>query len=306
MSEVVAFKSKDKLREEEVLKASLCIPEGIKRERFIRLELGTELPTDRLLISNLLIETKFRLRQIYREFDSYEDELNNANKVLESGIVIGKRNTKAYEGYKKKLEKLLDLYKEELNANGLLLVYLVELIDKYFSNDEMIQLLGGEYTQANRIKEFYDKTETGTKSLCESYIIHHIEYRWKKGRSKDFIDCPRYEMPLFNCLSDYIWKCIKEDSKLRMKMDRVTEELFSECMVNVTCDENGNVIEAEKVIKELTAKELIKNYKGKFINDLKRVNVFDDSKKYKIKRVADGIYEVLDNDKEVVGKVYKL
>ena len=73
----------------------------------------------------------------------------------------------------------------------------------------------------------------------------------------------------------------------------------------MVCDENGNVIETEKVVQELTAKELIKNYRGKFINDLKKVNVFDDSKKYKIKRVVDGIYDVLDNEKNVVGRIYK-
>ncbi len=305
MSEVVKFKSKDKLIEEEVMKASLSIPEGIKRERFIRLELGTELPTDRLLISNILIEKKFRLREIYKDLDYYEGELNRTNKILKSGMVTSESGIKSYESYKKQLEGLLAAYGKELDTHGLLLVYLVELIDKYFSNDEIIQLLGGEYTQANRIKEFYDKSESGTKCLCESYIIHHIEYRWRKGRCKDFIDCPRYEMPLFYCLSDYIWKCIGEDPKARMEMDRVTEELFSEFMVNVVCDENGNVIETEKVVQELTAKELIRNYRGKFVNDLKKINVFDDSKKYKIKRVVDGIYDVLDNEKNVVGRIYK-
>ena len=273
--------------------------------RWVRINKNAAEGNDRIAISNNFLKLKFKLVNIYKDLDICYKDKKRAKKVLELEY-IDNNTKKQYQEYINKLDNLIENYNTQLNSLGYVLVNLyVPMLDKYFNKKEIAQLIGGPYEQIKEIDEFQSRKETGTRSITEAYIIHHAEYRWRKGRSKDFIDCPNWEMPLFNCMSDYMWKAINDDPKLRSEMDNKFEELFSESMVNATIDEKGNIIAVEKVIQELSIRELIKNYQGKFITELKKGNVFDNDKKYRVKKLEGNVYCIVDKENNNEEKIYK-
>lgn len=273
-------------------------------ERWYRIFKGQAIENDRIAISNGLIGLKFKIRDLYKDLDSCYKEKKGANRVLELEF-IDENTKKEYKEYIYKLNDFIDKYQKSLNTLGRVLIDLyIPLIDKYFNKKEIIQIIGGSYEEINKINDFIERKETGTNSITESYIIHHAEYRWRKGRSKDFVDCPDWEMPLFNCMSDYMLEEIHKNSEASNKMSNVFEEMFGEALSTVTFDSNGNVVNIEKVIQEISIKELIKNYKGNFIRELRKGNIFS-KEKIKIKKLKDNVYCILNEDNKEGEKIYK-
>ncbi|KHD14968.1 hypothetical protein AB2T63_12205 [Clostridium butyricum] len=307
---ITQFKNKEELAAERKVRLEISTEQmlkekpGLQTERFIRMLKGKMQGNDRLYISNSLIKVKRSLIKRYKELDYYYSEIRAAKRIIESDVA--EKYKIESEAYIKSIKDIISKIEDYIMScgEGLIDAY-IPLIDKYFSEQEIIQLLSGSYSQAKRIKEFYNKKETGTRSLTDSFIIHHVEYRWRKGRSRDFIDCPDWEMPLFNCISTYMWKAINENPKARADMDNVLEELFEDAMISTTFDSEGNVISAEKVIQELTQNELIRGYQGAFINELKQKNILDNETTYKLKRADKGVYCVVGEDKEIIATIYK-
>lgn len=273
--------------------------------RWVRINKNAAEGNDRIAISNNFLNLKFKLRAIYKDLDKWHKEKRRTKEVFDLDY-ISKSTREEYLDYYNAIDKLIENYNTQLNSLGYVLVNLyVPMLDRYFNKKEIAQLIGGSYEQIKRIDEWYEKRETGTKSITDSYIIHHGEYRWRKGRCKDFIDCPKWEMPLFNCMSAYMWKSINDDPKARNEMDNKFEEMFSESMVNATIDEKGNVIAVEKVIQELSIRELIRDYQGKFITELKKGNIFDNDKKYKVKKLEGNVCCIVDKENNNEEKIYK-
>lgn len=301
---IIEYKNKEQRRDEELEELRQFFSEK-EFERWVRISKNAAKGNDRLAISNGFINLKFKLKDIYKNLDKYYEERKKVKNELNLDY-IDKNTKKKYLDYSNCIDKLIENYKVQLNSLGFVLINLyVPMLDKYFNKKEIVQLIGGSYEQIKRIDECQDKKETGTRSIVEAYIIHHGEYRWRKGRSKDFIDCPDWEMPLFWCMSDHMHKAIKENPKLSNEMDKQFEEMFSDCIVDATIDEKGNVIAVEKVIQELSIKELIKDYQGKFINGLKRGNIFDNDKKYRVKNLEGNIYCIVNKDNKEIEKIYK-
>lgn len=306
------FKSKEQLAEEKKVKLEKQIDEmlkerpGLQTERLIRLLKGGDLKDDRLYISNGLVKLKFGIRKVYKELDDfYIPEINRVRKILEDKK-LSRRFKEDYKNYLEELNQYRDSANSYLMDCGATIIdSFVPMLDKYFTEHEIIQIIGGSYEQAKRIKEWRDKNETGNMLLTESLIMHHVEYRWRKGRGKDYLTCPRWAMPLFECVSSYVWDVINSDPKAKADMDKVFEDIFGEAMVYTTTDSQGNIISTEKVIQKLTINELIKDYQGPFINQLKQQDTFDNKTTYKIKRVDVGVYDVITEDKEVLDRIYK-
>lgn len=309
---ITEFKSKEQLAEEKKVKLEKQIDEmlkerpGLQTERLIRLLKGGDLKDDRLYISNGLVKLKFGIRKVYKELDDfYVPEINRVRKILEDKK-LSRRFKEDYKNYLEELNQYRDSANSYLMDCGATIIdSFVPMLDKYFTEHEIIQIIGGSYEQAKRIKEWRDKNETGNMLLTESLIMHHVEYRWRKGRGKDYLTCPRWEMPLFECVSSYVWDVINSDPKAKADMDKVFEDIFGEAMVYTTTDSQGNIISTEKVIQKLTINELIKDYQGPFINQLKQQDTFDNKTTYRIKRVDVGVYDVITEDKEVLDRIYK-
>lgn len=300
---IVKYKSKEQIIDEKMESLREFFPKK-DFNRWVRINKNAAEGNDRIAISNNFLKLKFKLVNIYKDLDNYRKEKKKASKVLELEF-IDKNTERQYKEYINKLDNLIENYNNQLNSLGYVLVNLyVPMLDKYFNKKEIVQLIGGSYEQIKKIDEWYKKRETGTRSITDSYIIHHGEYRWRKGRSKDFIDCPNWEMPLFNCMSDYMWKAINDNPKTRAEMDNKFEEMFQDSMVNVTIDSNGNIIATEKVIQELSIKELVIDYQGKFISELKKDNIFD-NKTYRVKRLENNVYCIVDKDNKMIEKIYR-
>lgn len=300
---IIDYKSKEQKVDEsmEVLRKYLSEKDF---NRWFRIDKNAAEGNDRIAISNGFINLKFKLKDIYKNLDKYYEKRKKAKNVLDLEY-IDKSTKKEYLDYSNSIDELIEGYNNQLNSLGTILINLyVPMLDRYFNKKEIAQLIGGSYEQIKRIDKWQQKKETGTRSITDSYIIHHGEYRWRKGRSKDFIDCPRWEMPLFHCMSNYILKSINKDPKLRNEMDNMFEEMFSDCMVYTTTDEKGNVIAVEKVIQELSTIELIKEYQGRFINELKKGNVFND-KKYRVKKLESNVYCIVDKENKIIDRIYK-
>ena len=285
---IVEYKSKEQKFNEsmEGLREFFSDNDFKRLERIFR---GRAEGNDRIVISNNFIKIKNRIRKAYKNIEKYSCMKKSSDELLDFEYIEA-----IDEGIKGLKDYLLDL-------GDLLINFYMPLIDKYFNKQEIAQLIGGSCEQIKRIDEWYEKKETGTKSIMQSYILHHGEYRWRRGRSKDFIDCPRWEMPLFWCMTDYMWIAINNSPRLKQDMNDKFEELFADSMLDVTFDNQGNVISVEKITQELTARELIRNFRGKFINELKKGNVFGNEKKYKVKRLQGNIYSI-NNDAE---RIYK-
>lgn len=307
---ITKFRNREQLDEESKDLLDACAEKmlkekpGIETERYIRMLKGETQENDRLYISNKLIKVKRSLIKRYKELDYYYSETKAAKRIIESDAA--EKYKIESETYIESIGKIISEIEDYIISCGDVIINAyIPLLDKYFSESEIIQLLSGSYSQAKRIKEFYDKKETGTRSLTDSFIIHHVEYRWRKGMSKDFIDCPDWEMPLFNCVSTYMWKAINENPKARADMDKFQEEMFGHAMVYTTTDSQGNIIEAEKLFQNVTHNELIRDYQGPFISELKQKNVFDDETIYRIKRADKGVYYIVGENKEVISTIYK-
>ncbi|WP_373205848.1 hypothetical protein [Clostridium tertium] len=301
---IIEYKNKEQIKDEGMEELRQFFSEK-DFNRWVRINKNAAEGNDRIAISNNFLKLKFKLRDIYKDLDKCYKEKRRTKEVLDLDY-IDESTRKEYLDYYNKVDELIKNYKTQLNSLGYVLVNLyVPMLDRYFNKKEIAQLIGGSYEQIKRIDEWYEKRETGTKSITDSYIIHHGEYRWRKGRCKDFIDCSKWEMPLFNCMSDHMWETINDDPKLKNEMDNKFEEMFSDSMVNATIDEKGNVIAVEKVIQELSIRELIKDYQGRFINELKKGNIFDNDKKYKIKKLEGNIYCIVDKENNNEEKIYK-
>ena len=183
-----------------------------------------------------------------------------------------------------------------------------ELDDFYIPEINRVRKILEDKKLSRRFKEDYKnylEELNQYRDSANSLIMHHVEYRWRKGRGKDYLTCPRWEMPLFECVSSYVWDVINSDPKAKADMDKVFEDIFGEAMVYTTTDSQGNIISTEKVIQKLTINELIKDYQGPFINQLKQQDTFDNKTTYRIKRVDVGVYDVITEDKEVLDRIYK-
>lgn len=305
---ITKFKSKEELVKERIY-ADAETFKGIDKDRWINISMGKATASDRILISNLFIKTKFQLRNLYKSLDHYWDELKLCNADIEKGLT--KESLEKHEKYKQALENARTASFDSLKAYGQYLVDgLIPLLNTYFTEHEIVQLVSGSTRKAEEIKSTIDRLDLKNKrGFAFNFIYHHGEYRWKRGRSKDFIDCPSWEMPLFNCMSDYILHEIENNPKLKQASDEVFEEMFGDAMVYATFDNEGNIASTEKVIQDIKAKDLLLNFKDMHtkgvVSTLKKESIINMDKELKLRRLGDGLYQVEDTSGKLLGKVIK-
>lgn len=280
---ITEFKTKEQIEAEElneIREKYIKVFSEKEADRAMRIFHGKPQDDDRLFLSNRFIDIKLKLKQAYK----YLDIVYDLRKLLP-------------EDKEEELLGFISEYESYINDCAKSLVdLLIPQIDKYFSADEIVQLISGNYEEVKRIKEWYSKEKTGTPSVATSYIIHHAEYRWRKGRCKDFVDCPRWEMPLFNCISDYMLEEIRKVPKFHNEMLQFEENLFGEAMIY---SDTG-----EKVIRVMPVREIIKKFKGNFIKELKLNKEIDLEKEYRVKSFNNGSYAIVSDEGEILHQLY--
>ncbi|MFQ8892713.1 MAG: hypothetical protein ACLR8H_10080 [Clostridium sp.] len=286
---ITEFKSREQIEEEKMIE----FKEGYiktfsekETDRAMRLFFGEIKGNDRLFISNRLIDVKFKLKKTYKNLDIIYKYLNAMNSIE----ALPKNEEEELLGY-------IDEYKKYINTCGEALVdVILPEIDKHFSDDEIIQLISGNHEEVKKIKEWYAKEEEEMTSISTIYIVHHAEYRWRKGRSKDFVDCPSWEMPLFNCVSDYMLGEIRKVPKFHNEMLEFQENLFGESMIYTST--------GERVIKVMPVREIIRKFKGDFVRKLKANKEIDLEKEYRVKNFNNGSYAIISDEGEILHQLY--
>lgn len=307
------FKAKEQLKKEKIYKAAEDL-NGVMKERFIRLATGEEKADDRLFYSNLFIKAKFGLRNTFKNLDEYSDELKETRKLIKLGR--SKEQLEKLKKYENVLVGAIASFNEhKLNYGRLLVDSLIPMINKYFTEHEIIQLVGGSEVTAREHKETMERLELGgckdeDGGFAFDFIFHHGEYRWRRGRAKDFIDCPEWEMPLFNAISDYIIHQVRSTPKLKYEMDKKCEEMFEDAMVYATFDNNGNIRSTERINQEVKIISLLLNYKdleqNGVIARIKKEPIIDTDKKIRLHKNQGNNYTVLDTQGKKLGYVFKI
>ena len=306
------FKTKEQLRKEKIYEMANDF-KGKKKERFIRIGLEEPQDGDRLFFSNLLIDMKFSLREIFKKQKECFDQLESTRISLELGG--SKKELQSLKKYENTLVEYKDILKKQiLNYGSTLVNIIIPEINNHFTEDEIIQLVGGPEDEAKKIKEVMTEIDlkNSEKGFAFNLIFHRGEYRLRKGRSKDFIDCPKWEMPLFWAVSDYIYKEINSNPELKHEMDNLFQEMFEDAIVYPKHDNQGNVVGFDKAIQEIGIKELMTNYKdlepNGIITRLKRQRILDINTTFKLKREQGDLtikYKVMDLDGNDLGCVFK-
>ncbi len=307
------FKTKEQLKKEKIYEEANYF-EGLARERFIRLMMDEPQENDRLFISNFLIKTKFLLSQNLKLSSQYRVNLKETKDLIM--LVRDKSDLNKLKDYEKALLDAIDTLDEiKINRGAILVNHLLLMIDKYFNEHEIIQLVGGSEYKAKEIKNAIE--DIGSRhlegGLAFNFIFHHGEYKWRKGRAKEFIDCPEWEMPLFFTISDYILKEIKSNPELKSGMDNLFQEMFEDTIAYPKYDSQGNIVSLDKAIQEIGIKELMTNYKdlepSGIITRLKKQSILDINTAFKLKREQGDLtikYKVMDLDGNDLGYVFKL
>lgn len=106
---------------------------------------------------------------------------------------------------------------------------MVQLGDTYLSTHQKIQLLGGGIDTAREIiKTLMEMDELSSIEGVRfiDLVMHHTEYQWNKQRSRDWIDCELWEMPVFQaCMEEMIRRTHDyEEQTGRCIMTEIMEE----------------------------------------------------------------------------------
>lgn len=96
-----------------------------------------------------------------------------------------------------------------------------------------------ENEKENYVKQFGEEDNLVYKiiSICA------VEYRWYKGRYKDFYDCEMYEMPIYWAINEHIMQEMRENKELKKATDEKFKEIFGDMQTyRVVTDLEGNVV----------------------------------------------------------------
>ncbi|MCI9975572.1 hypothetical protein JY742_05515 [Clostridioides difficile] len=303
---ITAFKTKEE-REKEVLEKALNSFSGIQKDR-AKVYLTENKVNDRLFLSNLLVKYKFEIRDNLKDMERIRDKRREYKSYLKQELG-NKTKIKEYINY---LEGLLDSCESLICAYGNALIPLFDSINKEFTKKEICQLIGANEKILDEYHEFMKKHSKEEMSrdfnfIYELIFVHHGEYRWRKGRYKDFVDCPDWEMPLFNALWSHMDNFIENNKKIQESMHSVFDEVFGDTSYFMNSD--GTM---EKSVQEINIKELISNYRdygnSTVVFQLKRKSIIDITVNYKLKRQRGNvvIYKVFDSEDNELGEVHKI
>lgn len=177
------------------------------------------------MLRKYIIKTKFQLRDMYKQRNEYayfisqdskfidfnKNEIANytLNNLLVQDIEVLrniKKNIKFLELNNDELKRSIEETKEKskqlldkTHEIGEVILDIHTFIDTNFSLQEKIYLISGNTESCNEIIRF--NKESGEKEPgFLDLILQHGEYQNNKQRAKECIDCPKWEMPLFNAI----------------------------------------------------------------------------------------------------------
>lgn len=117
----------------------------------------------------------------------------------------------------RELEVLVAGIEENIRGLERCMFDMVYLGDTYLSTHQKIQLLGGGVYKAKEIIEGcleFGRCPSSEDTAFIDLVMHHTEYQWNKQRSRDWIDCELWEMPVFQaCMEEMIRRTHKHEEE---------------------------------------------------------------------------------------------
>ena len=197
---------------------------------------------------HLFVKLKLTLKSRYQEIDKWRKQIKATQENLQAleneKAQLLKDNNKIFN-----CNALFDLKHElstqyatlrelevlvagtENNIQGLeeCMFDVVRLGDTYLSTHQKVQLLGGSIDKAREIIETLmemDELSSIEGVRFIDLVMHHTEYQWNKQRSRDWIDCELWEMPVFQaCMEEMIRRTHDyEEQTGRCLMTEILEE----------------------------------------------------------------------------------
>lgn len=173
-----------------------------------------------------IIRVKMAVSAIFKEIESVGEYRNKCQKLYkefeDSGDIVGAAGMHLEI---KDFQDIINVYKKQIATIGRFLIDILHC--DIFTEHEMCQLLNINWITWQKEKESYIK-QFGE----EEDLIYHItavtgpEYRHRRGRMKDWYDCPRYEMPVYWSIHEAISQRMDEDEEFKKATDKKFKELF--------------------------------------------------------------------------------
>ena len=237
------------MNNEEYINWILDNVKGIERDRYIRIEMGKATPEE---IKHVFINKMIKLRRIV--IQNY--------KTIEKIVGYKRTHQKNYE-YLEKIGDIVRAAETHLkiaDINNLIIDCKDSICDcgKWFqyilrqdllTEHEACQLFNINWKTFQDAKEEYLKMdETNSDHIVYSVIVVMAsEYRERKGRMKDWLDCPRYEMPIYWAMHEYMMDATKDNEEFHEAAFKKFKEIFGDIPTyHAVKDLEGNIIEIVK------------------------------------------------------------
>lgn len=211
---------------------------------------------DKQILKKYIVRVKFLLRKQYKNQESCVSYSRRCKNIIEFNKeyikdlksiddkiknIFTLKDIKEIESNNKELEENILNTKEKLGEinkeiydYGNMILDISNYIDKYFNLQEKIHLISGNTESCKGIIKFYKEHEKSEPMFLD-LIIQHGEYQNNKQREKDWIDCPNYEMPLFNAIQLPMIERMKNGGY------SILDSPLFEQMPYYTKDSNGNL-----------------------------------------------------------------
>ena len=197
---------------------------------------------------HLFVKLKLTLKSRYQEIDKWRKQikatqenlqalenekaqiLKDNHKILNCNALFDlKHELSTQYARLRVLENLVAGTEENIKGLECGMFDMVQLGDTYLSTHQKIQLLGGGVDKAREIIKTLmemDKLSSIEDVRFIDLVMHHTEYQWNKQRSRDWIDCELWEMPVFQaCMEEMIRRTHDyEEQTGRCLMTEILEE----------------------------------------------------------------------------------
>lgn len=242
---ITNFLNREQLKIKKYINNTINGISDTEKEQLQRIALGKIRPSDKMLISNNFIGIKFTLKFLYKILDNYIEEITNIEMLLSNiPLHYQKRNNLIVKS--EKISDKIDIINSSLLVLGKMLFdTYIPLLDLHFKRHEIIQLLGGNNSSIEFTKGCIDNSTIDSDTL--SFIINNIEIRKQRGMNKNLAHLRKWEMPLLNCILNYITVSSHANPQNMIKTSDFLTNIFEGTMVSATFDNEGNIIHTENI-----------------------------------------------------------
>ena len=228
---------------------------GLRRDRALKIVTGqtTEAETKQYII-NEFVRYRMEIIRTYRVIEELRDIKSISNKKYKhyesTGDIVH-----AAENHIKifKINNDLKALRKCVGVFGARIIYFLKL--NVLTEHEACQLFNINYKTFQNAKNEYSKVlEKDNKDISnDEHLIYSViavcapEYRHRRGRLKEWLDCPYSEMPIYWAIHEYMLQKMQDNEEFKEASDKA----FKECFPGVKTyraikDLEGNIIKIEE------------------------------------------------------------